>query len=77
MPGHKVILGKAGTAIIFDAFGWHTAWSNRGTRPRKSVIVTYEKPGEPKQSPFSGLADRLSTPERRRLFLWETGAGKP
>ena len=64
--------GKAGTSIIFDAFGWHTAWSNRGTRPRKSVILTYEKPGEPKQSPFSGLADKLATPERRRLFLWET-----
>lgn len=72
MPGHKVIPGKAGTAVIFDAFGWHTAWSNRGARPRKSVILTYEKPGERKQSPFSGLADRLATPERRRLFLWET-----
>jgi len=71
MPGHKIILGKAGTAIVFDAFGWHTAWSNRTTKPRKSLILTYEKRGEPKMSPFADIADKLGTPERRRLFLWE------
>lgn len=41
MPGIKPLPGKAGTAIIFNCYGWHTALINRTTTPRKSLISSY------------------------------------
>ena len=73
MPGHKVFPGKAGTAILFNSYGWHTSMVNRTAEPRKSIILIYEKWNEKQFDPqrFAAVADRLATPERRRLFSLE------
>lgn len=41
MPGHKVFPGTAGTAIVFNNYGWHTSMINRTDKPRKSIILSY------------------------------------
>ena len=73
MPGHKVVPGKAGTAIIFNSYGWHTSMVNYSDEPRKSIILIYEKwtEGRVNANTFAALADRLQTPARRRLFSLE------
>ncbi len=73
MPGHKVVPGKAGTAIIFNSYGWHTSMVNYSDEPRKSIILIYEKwtEGRVNANTFVALADRLQTPARRRLFSLE------
>ena len=73
MPGHKVFPGKAGTAILFNSYGWHTSMINRTPTPRKSIILIYEKWNEEKFNPekFDAISDRLTTPERRQLFSLE------
>ncbi|MDA0746197.1 MAG: phytanoyl-CoA dioxygenase family protein [bacterium] len=70
MPGHQVFPGKAGTAILFNSYGWHTSMINRTQRPRKSIILIYEKWSEGRIGPdqFAGIADSLHTRERRVLF---------
>jgi hypothetical protein len=70
MPGHRVFFGKAGEAVLFNSYGMHTSMVNRTTRPRKSIILIYEQrtPAQVKPERFAALADRLQTPERRRLF---------
>ena len=69
MPGHKTFPGKAGTAIIFNSYGWHTAMDNGGVA-RKSIILIYEKrtPAKVRPEAFAVIADRCTTPERRALF---------
>ena len=73
MPGHKAFLAPAGTAIMFNSYGWHTAMLNKSTKPRKSIILIYEKWNQQPASTdrFGAIADRINTPERRRLFYWE------
>lgn len=73
MPGHKVFPGKAGDAILFNSYGWHTSMVNTTDRARKSIILIYEKWSEGKVAPdrYASIADRLTTPERRRLFSLE------
>ena len=73
MPGHRVFPGKAGTAVLFNSYGWHTSMVNRTLEPRKSIILIYEKWSEDRFDPdrFAYVADRLTTPERRRLFSLE------
>ena len=59
MPGHRVLPGKAGTAVIFNTYGWHTSMINRTLEPRKSLIMSY--------CVFHELNDRWSqAPERKR-----------
>lgn len=41
MPGVKPLPGKAGTAVIFNCYGWHTSLINRTVVPRKSLISSY------------------------------------
>jgi ectoine hydroxylase-related dioxygenase (phytanoyl-CoA dioxygenase family) len=41
MPGCKTLPGKAGTAVIFNTYGWHTSMINRTLEPRKSLIIGY------------------------------------
>ena len=70
MPGHKILAGAAGTAIMFNTYGWHTSMNNRTSTARKSIILTWEKctPDRLEWSErYRPLADRLS-PERRYLF---------
>ena len=45
--------------------------------PRKSIILIYEKWSEGKVSPdrYASISDRLTTPERRRLFSLEPMRG--
>ena len=73
MPGHKAFPGKAGTAIVFNSYGWHTAMLNTTAKPRKSIILIYEKWTEDRvdSGRFTSIEDRLQTPERRRLFSLE------
>lgn len=70
MPGHKVLTGRAGTAILFNGYGWHTSTINRTQHPRRSIILIYEKWNEKRHDAdrHKGIAEKLTTPERRRLF---------
>jgi hypothetical protein len=71
MPGMVRFTGKAGTAVMFNCYGWHTALDNDGTVPRKSIIVTYHKRTENDRvdrSPFKFLEERCTTDERRRFL---------
>ena len=69
MPGHKTFTGKAGTAIMFNSYGWHTAMDNGGTA-RKSIILIYEKRTPEKVDPqrFAAIEKYCTSPERRALF---------
>jgi hypothetical protein len=70
MPGRKIFPGKAGTAILFNSYGWHTSMINSTTQPRKSIILIYEKwtEGRVDAARYAGIADRLQTPARRQVF---------
>ena len=70
MPGCKVLPGKAGDAIIFNSYGWHTAMENRTLNPRKSIILIYEQWSEGRTSPdrFAAIREKCKTSERRKLF---------
>ena len=70
MPGHRRFPGKAGTAVMFNTYGWHVAMKNRTETPRKSIILTYEKrtPGKINPGRYAHIAPSLNTPDRRRLF---------
>lgn len=73
MPGHKRFPGKAGTAIMFNAAGWHVAMDNHTRNHRKSIILIYEQHtvGRMKPEAHASIASRLHTEERRRLFSLE------
>ena len=70
MPGHKRFPGKAGTAIMFNSYGWHTAMDNHTDTPRKSIILIYEKRTPERVDPkrFASIAHLCKTPERRKVF---------
>lgn len=70
MPGHKRLPGKAGTAIMFNTYGWHVAMENHTDIPRKSIILTYEEhtPEKIDAARYTSIADSLNTPDRLRLF---------
>ncbi len=69
MPGAVTFPGKAGTAVMFNAYGWHTPMQNTTSTPRKSIILIYERATEARRDParYAHIADRLS-PERRQLL---------
>ena len=74
MPGMVRFTGRAGTAIMFNCYGWHTALDNDGSVPRKSIILTYHQRTEAdrvERSPFEFLRERCAGDERRRLFCLE------
>ena len=70
MPGHRALPGKAGTAIVFHAYGCHTAMDNPSRTPIKSVILSYEKgvPERIRTEAFAAIAHHCTTPKRRALF---------
>ncbi len=70
MPGHKRFPGKAGTAIMFNSYGWHVSMDNVSGTPRKSIILIYEKrtPGRIAPEQFASISAYCQTPARRRLF---------
>ena len=75
MPGLVRFTGKAGMAIMFNCYGWHTALDNDGTIPRKSIIITYHQKAEGDRvdrSPYKYLEERCATDERRRLLCLQT-----
>jgi ectoine hydroxylase-related dioxygenase (phytanoyl-CoA dioxygenase family) len=77
MPGIKPLPGKAGTAVIFNCYGWHTSMINRTLEPRKSLIISYcvfhemkdvfSKRG-PEWTKRREALLKLLTPERQYLF---------
>ena len=70
MPGHRRFTGKAGTAIMFNSYGWHVAMDNHSGVPRKSIILIYEKRTTDgvKRDQFAAIESSANTPDRRRLF---------
>ena len=70
MPGHRTFPGEAGTAIVFNAYGWHTSMDIQTDGARKSIILIYEKSTPNRGSPdrSAAIANYCVTPERRRLF---------
>ncbi len=70
MPGQKVFTGRAGTAILFNSYGMHTAVDNRTPVPRKSIILIYEKWSRERYSSqrFAAIAPLCATRARRKLF---------
>ena len=69
MPGCKTFPGKAGTAIMFNSYGWHTAMDNGGA-VRKSIILIYEKrtPAKVRPEAFAAIEKYCTSPQRRALF---------
>lgn len=43
MPGHRAYPGRAGMAILFNSYGWHTSMDNLTEVPRKSLFLRYRK----------------------------------
>ena len=77
MPGIKPLPGKAGTAVIFNCYGWHTSLVNRTTTPRKSLISGYcvfnelrdkYSPRGPEWTQQRESLKKLLSPERQDLF---------
>lgn len=70
MPGHRIFYGTAGTALLFNSYGMHTSLRNRSAKPRRSIILIYEKFTQAKFNPERQLsyAHLLTTHQRRRLF---------
>ena len=73
MPGHKAFPSKAGTAIVFNSYGWHTSMDNHTNVARKSIILIYEKSTPKRISPdtFVSIANHCKTKQRRKLFSLE------
>ena len=73
MPGHRTFVGAAGTAVMFNSYGWHAAMDNHSGISRKSIILIYEQrtAGRVEPDTFSAIAHRCTTSERRRLFSLE------
>ena len=73
MPDHVTYPGKAGTAILFNSCGLHTAMDNHTRQARKSVIMGYysRPPGAAESSKYAALAHLCPTPQRRGLFELE------
>lgn len=72
IPGHKRLPGKAGTVIIFDNAGLHTAMDNCTATPRKSMIIGYRQGclAAPEDR-FDSAAKCCKTSRRRRLLELE------
>ena len=69
MPGHRTLPGPAGTAILFDAYGMHTAMDNATGTARKSILMGYDSARDHVDpARFAALAPVCTTSARRRLF---------
>jgi ectoine hydroxylase-related dioxygenase (phytanoyl-CoA dioxygenase family) len=77
MPGIKPLPGKAGTAVLFNLYGWHTSMINRTLEPRKSLIIGYSvfhgkrnkyNVRGPEWTARRAELKKLLTPEREYLF---------
>ena len=69
MPGHKPLPGKAGSVVVFNAAGLHTAMDNHTQIPRKSLIIGYHKTAlENPDSRYASLERFCKTPARRKLL---------
>ncbi len=70
MPGCRIFAGKAGDAVLFNSYGWHTSMVNRTGQARKSIILIYEKWSEARahRSPYTRVAHKCTTSARRKLL---------
>jgi len=70
-PDYVSFPGKAGTAILFNAYGWHTALPNSGSRERKALqygychgwVQFFGKAAKPKR-----VEELATTDLRKQLF---------
>ena len=71
MPGHVRMNVKAGTAVLFDGYTYHSALNNTSDEHRRSIIYNY---GHmflrtwPSYEPSLKLQEKAVTPLRKMLF---------
>ena len=68
-PDEMLVLGKAGTVFIFNAFTWHGGTVNRSDTPRRALHCYFVRRGLPPQTDQQGLlrpetAARLSQAQK-------------
>ncbi|MBI1926181.1 phytanoyl-CoA dioxygenase family protein, partial [Candidatus Poribacteria bacterium] len=51
MPNHIKLVGKAGTAVLWNGYIWHTAMNNTDTRPRRMLLYNYTHFGMKQHAP--------------------------
>jgi ectoine hydroxylase-related dioxygenase (phytanoyl-CoA dioxygenase family) len=71
MPGLKKIVGKAGSAIVWNVLCWHTGLANTSQRDRRIAIYGYmpfwvKKYGS--ERPHQSIIDWADTPHKRQLM---------
>ena len=71
MPGLKKIVGKAGSAIVWNVLCWHTGLANTSQRDRRIAIYGYmpfwvKKYGS--ERPSQAIIDWADTPHKRQLM---------
>lgn len=71
MPNYKKMVGKAGSAVIWNVIAWHTGLANVSSKDRRLVIYGYMpfwvKKWEAKQIPQS-IIEWANTPIRRQIM---------
>ncbi len=71
MPGHKKMIGPAGSAVIWNVICWHTGLGNVSPRDRRTVIYGYMpfwvKKWEERMPP-QAILDWANTPMRRQIM---------
>jgi ectoine hydroxylase-related dioxygenase (phytanoyl-CoA dioxygenase family) len=71
MPGMKKMVGKAGSALIWNVVCWHTGLANTSQRHRRLVIYGYMPFWVKKwesRTPPQQIVDWADTPRRRQLM---------
>lgn len=51
MPNHVKLAGKAGAAVLWNGYIWHTAMDNVDTKPRQMLLYNYTHFGMKQHSP--------------------------
>jgi ectoine hydroxylase-related dioxygenase (phytanoyl-CoA dioxygenase family) len=71
MPGMKKMIGRAGSALIWNVVCWHTGLANTSPRDRRLLIYGYMPFWVKKwesQTPPQRIVDWADTPRRRQLM---------
>jgi ectoine hydroxylase-related dioxygenase (phytanoyl-CoA dioxygenase family) len=71
MPGMKKMVGRAGSALIWNVVCWHTGLANTSQRDRRLLIYGYMPFWVKKwesQTPPQRIVDWADTPRRRQLM---------
>jgi ectoine hydroxylase-related dioxygenase (phytanoyl-CoA dioxygenase family) len=71
-PGEILLLGRAGSCVVFNSHLWHGGTQNRSGRPRRAIHAAYVRRGHRQQTVFrdymhDGTYARLSDAQRYLL----------